>query len=280
MLLANFRQRRLFLQFADALLACLAFISAFALRNLLYHNFNIQLLEPNIGSFLDYLPFLFPLALFTPFVLSYYNFYALGLSQSRAQILNLCFQCAIVLFLIQVLLMFFFKESLSRATFILFIPLCALFFFTRQFALRLLRSRISRSHRHLRNLLLVTDLNEPTTWAEDIRQHPELGFQLSKQLNPSQIDLSTFVETLHSEAIQLVIFDIRKSSLEKVAEELQACEEEGIEVWLSTGLFQTRIAQAKVDYFADRPILIFRSTPTPPSNSSEKPHRPPRGPSP
>jgi exopolysaccharide biosynthesis polyprenyl glycosylphosphotransferase len=245
----------------DCLLACAAFLAAFGLRTMLAESFNISFFESNIGQLKDYSAFLLPLVVSTPVVLSYYNFYSLGISQSRSQILNLCFQCSIILFLIEVLLMFFFKETLSRATFILFVPFCALFLYLRQLALLAIRIQLARSDRRLGNLLLATDYDDKSSWVNDLRQHPELGFRLARKINPGYVELNDFIQILHSESIQLVIFDIKKSSLEKVAEQLQACEEEGIEVWLSTGLFQTRIAQAKVDYFAERPVLIFRSTP-------------------
>ncbi len=261
MLLTNFRQSRIFLQLIDCALACAAFLAAYWLRILLAESMDVRFFETNIGHLKDYTAFLLPLAISTPIVLSYFNFYSLGVIQSRGQILNLCFQCAIVLFLVQVLLMFFFKESLSRATFLFFVPICAFFLFSRQMGLLAIRSQLTKFHRQLRNLLLVTDHTEKTSWGQDLRSHPELGFRLARQIDPGNIELNDFIQLLHQDSIQLVIFDIRKSSLEKVAEELQACEEEGIEVWLSTGIFQTRIARAKVDYFAERPILIFRSTP-------------------
>jgi exopolysaccharide biosynthesis polyprenyl glycosylphosphotransferase len=46
-----------------------------------------------------------------------------------------------------------------------------------------------------------------------------------------------------------------------VTDLIQACELEGIEVWLTSGFIETRVAQMKVESFGGAPILVFRSTP-------------------
>jgi len=261
MLLLKFRQNRIFLQLIDCLVVCLAFILAYTLRSSFFQYLNLSFFESSIGELSDYSIYLIPLFIFTPLILTHFSFYSLGFNPSKSQVLNLCFQSSILLFLIQVLLMFFFKDSLSRTTFVLFIPICATLLFLRQLAILAVRTKLTKSSINLRNLLLVTDREDNTYWAKELKQHPELGFKIAKQINPNHHDLTDFINLLHHDSIQLVIFDIKKTSLDTVSNQLLACEEEGIEVWLSTSLFQTEITSAKVDYFASRPILIFRSTP-------------------
>ena len=51
------------------------------------------------------------------------------------------------------------------------------------------------------------------------------------------------------------MFTLDKSKL------IQACEIEGVEVWLMADFFKTRISQTTLDEFYGRPMLVFRSVP-------------------
>ncbi|MDR2463053.1 MAG: sugar transferase [Verrucomicrobiales bacterium] len=256
---AKHKIRRGILQLSDGLAAGLAFLTALFVRIHLPQGFFFLQLH-DAGFNVNYLWFLMPIALLTAFTHTKIGFYHLGSNQRRGEVLNLCIQTSTFVLVIVVIGMFIGNINfLARSVFLIFIPLCALFLFLRH---ELFRQFIAkRATRQRQNLLLVSDRRSQTNWRTELGEHPEFDLNLAHELQIADADSDHFVRTLHDEAIHLVIFDIRHTSFEKVAQLIRAAEDEGVEAWLTTNLFDTRIAQVKVDYFLNHPVLIFRSTP-------------------
>jgi exopolysaccharide biosynthesis polyprenyl glycosylphosphotransferase len=264
MLLARVRHNRFFLQICDALLACAGLLLAHVIRIQLYYAgqetalFSLPEIDP-IESFLIFLPVLFAL---TPYVTYRLGLYRSTLAPTLSQLLNLCLQASLVLFLALVGFQFLVKLQLSRLVLLLFVPLYCGLLLGRICLVNGLQARHMKSNAADKgNLILVTDRSQPNDWSIYLERNPQWGFRLDCILSPVKLDLESFVKRLHDHNIQLVIFDVRHSRFADVALCIEACEEEGIEAWLAADFLETRIAQARVDYFEYRPILIFRSTP-------------------
>ena len=56
----------------------------------------------------------------------------------------------------------------------------------------------------------------------------------------------------------LLATNIPFGSIEKV---IQACETEGIEVWMLANFFNTQISRTTLDELYGKPVVVFRSTP-------------------
>ncbi len=248
------------LQCADGTVACIAFMLAFYLRSNVGPTVSPVNLT-DIGTLKDYVYWLPSIAFLAPLILTRLGFYNLGANQHKGLVLNICLQASLLLFLLLVVLLFIFKDQQSRLVFMIFVPICTIFLFLRH-VLYLAERRLSyRRKERRKNILLVTDQNGSTGWWKDLENHPEFGLHPAGEVNLATTSKEKFVQTLHNEAIEFVILDVKYSSFEKVVETVKACENEGIEIWLATGLFDTRVAHAKVGYFLDRPVLIFSSTP-------------------
>jgi exopolysaccharide biosynthesis polyprenyl glycosylphosphotransferase len=260
MLLTNARQHRMLLQLADALLACAAFAAAFSIRDYLIADLPV-LSGREVGAFDAYLFFLPILALASPLVLLRLDFYSLSVNQHRPHVANLALQAALVLFLIMVVAQFFLKEQMSRMVFILFVPCYTGLIFAREMAARAWRVRSARTGAHQRALVVVSDRPGATVWQDQIAAHPEYGFRIVKEMQMDALVMEDFLCLLHDEAVELAVFDIRRGSFQRVTDLIQACEQEGIEVWLTSGFIETSVAQMKLESFGGAPILIFRSTP-------------------
>ena len=260
MLFTKQKINRFFLQITDSILACVVFVFAFYLRSFFAPALSTRDLS-SIGTLSDYTHFLPALAILTPLILTRMDFYNLGVSHNKGQILNLCVQSSIFIFLCLIVLQFMLKSLPSRSVFLVFVPLCSLALFLRQQFYLWERSLAYRQKRNRLNMLLVTDRKCVTSWRHELDNHPEFGFRFAREIDLSGTSVEQFVQVLHSEAVQLVVFDVKYSSFQKVVDAITACEDEGIEVLLATSLFDTHIARAKVDYFIDRPVLVFSSTP-------------------
>jgi len=270
MTLSHHKIESFLLQVIDSILACGAFALAFFIRTYgfpqffttLEASFGISSLRlEEIGGFGNYTTFLIPLAVFTPLILFRMRFYLLRSNQTRGQVLNLTLQASLLLFMGLLMTQFILKEQPGRSVFLLFVPLNALILSGRFQLYRAYRVQRSKSKHNLQNALLVSDRKSTAGWHRDFEDHPEFGLHIVREIQPETISIPRFVELLHEESVRLVIFDIKYVSFEKVVDAVRACEDEGIEVWLATGLFETRVAQAKVAYFIDRPVMIFQSTP-------------------
>jgi exopolysaccharide biosynthesis polyprenyl glycosylphosphotransferase len=264
MLLARVRHNRFLLQVCDALLACAALLLAHVIRIQLYHaGLQTSLFTlPEIESFDAFLILLPLLLLLTPYVTYRLGIYRATLTPTLAHLLNLCLQASLILFLALVGFQFLIKLQLSRLALMLFVPCFGTLLFGRIHLANWLQARHLKNNAEAKgNLILVTDRSQPNDWSLYLERNPQWGFRLDCILSPAKLDLEAFVKRLHDYNIQLVIFDVRHSRFADVALCIEVCEEEGIEAWLAADFLETRIAQASVDYFEYRPILIFRSTP-------------------
>ena len=70
-----------------------------------------------------------------------------------------------------------------------------------------------------------------------------------------------FIETLHDETVDIVVFSLDERIIPQVREALLACEAEGVEAWVSADFIQTLFTRVQFDQFAGQPLLIYRTTP-------------------
>ena len=256
---AKHKIRRVSLQVSDGIAATLAFLTALFVRTEMPQDlFFVQLNET--GFSVDYLYFLIPIAVLTPLIHAKIGFYNLGSGQRRGDVLNLCIQTSTFVFICIVCILFIGRINfLARSVFLIFIPFSSLLLYLRHSLYRTILA--NRTVSHSNNLLLISDNQSKTDWQKELNEHPEFGLRLVRAMDAAEISESQFVHTLHDDSIHLVIFDIKYTTFSKVIQLIRASEDEGVETWLSTNLFDTRVAQAKVDYFLNHPVLIFRSTP-------------------
>src|SRR2546430_16538544 len=69
------------------------------------------------------------------------------------------------------------------------------------------------------------------------------------------------LDLVHEHSINGVVLSARHTMFGQVEKVIQACELEGVEVWLLADFFKTQISQTTLDDLEGRPMLVFRSTP-------------------
>jgi exopolysaccharide biosynthesis polyprenyl glycosylphosphotransferase len=79
-------------------------------------------------------------------------------------------------------------------------------------------------------------------------------------MHPEKNTLEEFVHALHEKSAGIVLFEIKPAHLPWATKAIQACEEEGIEAWLSTSFAGTQIAHAHLEEILGRNLLVFRTT--------------------
>lgn len=114
----------------------------------------------------------------------------------------------------------------------------------------------------LRDNIILAGEDEPMR-----RFKASLSPLIRKELNiVSQIHLDrqpieAMVEEMHRHPVSKVILCFQRMEISRAQEAVNACEIEGVEVWLSAGFIQTSIARPAYENFNGHPMLVFRTTP-------------------
>jgi exopolysaccharide biosynthesis polyprenyl glycosylphosphotransferase len=78
-------------------------------------------------------------------------------------------------------------------------------------------------------------------------------------INESSVD--QLVKLLHQRSPSGVILSARHTYFGQVERAIQACELEGVDVWLVADFFRTQISRTTFDELYGRPVIVFRSVP-------------------
>jgi exopolysaccharide biosynthesis polyprenyl glycosylphosphotransferase len=116
---------------------------------------------------------------------------------------------------------------------------------------------------HLRQYILLCGAQTAReSWKARFLAQPGRNFEIKAEFDLRLEGLERFVETLHDEMVDIVVFSLEESIIPRVREALLACEAEGVEAWVSADFIQTLFTRVQFDLFAGQPLLIYRSTPT------------------
>ncbi len=258
MLLGHHRHSRAALQIMDGLLAFSAMFLAYWLRVQILPK-AIPLESREIGQIYVYLPYACLLGLATPIILEKRGFYR-QLAINPANRFASLLEVTLILFLLAVSLIFFFKESPSRLVFLFFVPILTVLLNLRQSIVQKLRQRRQISNESVTNLILVSDTEFSACRWPDLFTDSGSGIRISRQLNPARTSLPDFVQALHEDSAGIVLFEVEPKNLAWSTQAIQACEEEGVEAWLSTRFVGAKIAQAHFEEVLDQNLLVFRTT--------------------
>ena len=257
--LSDVRQVKIWLQLIDGLLSAAAMVMAFALRVYALPRW-IPLESREIGDFVLYLPYVALMGFLAPFVMSrrgvYRSFSARG---QRLNWANL-FEIGLILFLVGISVVFFFKQSPSRFVFILFVPIFFTFLLIRENLYHQFRFFRRREDQASVRLLLATDSAQNTDRWINLFSDSPVGVRLTRTFAAGTGSLEEFVQAIHQDSAGIVLFDVHARNMGWTAEAIKACEEEGVEAWLSTGFVGTQIARAQFEEIMNRNLLVFRST--------------------
>ena len=257
--LSDVRQVRIWLQLIDGLLSAGAMVLAFVIRVYALPRW-IPLESREIGDFVLYLPYVALMGFLAPFIMSRRGVYRSFAARSQTLNWASLFEVGLILFLVGVSVLFFFKQSPSRVVFILFVPIF--------FALLLIRENVYHRFRLLRRkgehasvrLLLATDSAQNSERWVNLFSDSPLGVLLTRTFAAGEGRLEDFVQAIHQDSAGIVLFDVHARNMGWTAEAIKACEEEGVEAWLSTGFVGTQLARAQFEEIMNRNLLVFRST--------------------
>ncbi len=265
------RQREIrngLLRIADGVLFTLGFLLAYFLRSndLLLGFYILDFLTifggtREIESFESFLPLIvltLPLSLVT---LQLVGFYDRSLLPSRSETAWQLFKACTVITVAVVLVMFLFRFQLSRAVIILFGGISFLLMMAKEEALRRYTdSKIGRAQFRQRFILIGT-AEDTQKLHEGTLKEAKANLQIVAELDVNRVSLEEFLRRLHEHSANGVILSAKHTLFGQVEKVIQACELEGVEVWMLADFFHTEISRTILDDFNGRPMMVFRSAP-------------------
>ncbi len=259
----NFYQQ--FLQLTDAVVIGASLWTAHALRFYILNRlvwFDDFPLAPQFANCYWMIALALPLG---PLVLEYMGFYQIqppiGWLRSVGRIAWALFLVLVAIFTC-VIIFRIPQGTISRTAMGLFFLLAMGLLTIRSVLFRLwLKQRGARVH--LRQYILLCGLRKDREhWKQRFLSQPGKNFEIKAEFDLREEGLEGFIETLHDEMVDIVVFSLEENIMPRIREALLACEAEGIEAWVSADFIQTLFTRVQFDQFAGQPLLIYRTTPT------------------
>jgi exopolysaccharide biosynthesis polyprenyl glycosylphosphotransferase len=239
------------------------FTLGFWLAHTVRANWNFEFFweRPEIRPFEDYLWLIPVIFLITPFLLELQGFYNRPLLALRRQTVWQLFWACTWATLIVISVSFLVREQPARAVIILF---GAISFFLvlikEELVRRWMESNVGQEQ--LKRRLLLVGTEEDTRPLRKTLKEPRLeALEIVAEADLANTTIEGLLLLIHEHSVNGVILSAKHIYFGQVEKVIQACELEGVEVWLLADFFKTEISQTTLDDFQGRPMLVFRSTP-------------------
>ncbi len=196
-----------------------------------------------------------------PLILESVGFYQRPLNGSRWETyLMLAKGCCYVTVAL-VLVLFTFKLQLSRLVIglhgvVSFLVMIA----SEEISRSIYQSRFGQIQMKRRMIVVGTE-EDVAALRADLSTTAQEGVEMVGELDIQKTGLSMLVQMLHDKAPNGVILAAKHTYFGDIEAVIQACELEGVEVWLLADFFKPQISQTTLDDFRGRPVLVFRSAP-------------------
>ena len=125
---------------------------------------------------------------------------------------------------------------------------------------RWLLTNVGRAQLAMRIILVGSDRDREKLRA-DLEAIPDASFVIKSELDINKASGEELVEMLHEHSANGVVVSAAHTYFGQLEAVIQACELEGVQLWLCADFFKTQISQTSVDDFYGRPMLVFRSAP-------------------
>src|SRR5207247_11383514 len=119
-------------------------------------------------------------------------------------------------------------------------------------------------------LLLVGAAEDTQPVRAKLKAQPHDGIEILAEVNMAETPTERLLDLVHQHSANGVVLSARHTMFGQVEKVIQACELEGVEVWLLADFFKTQISTDLDDVERCR-MLVFRSTPDAPWQSLGKP---------
>ena len=90
-------------------------------------------------------------------------------------------------------------------------------------------------------MLVTESVEDADRWVNSFSDTP-VGIQVTRIFPVESGTIEDFAKALHEDSAGIVLFEVGTRHMNWTAQAIKACEEEGVEAWLSTDFVGTQIA--------------------------------------
>jgi len=264
--------------FSDLALITAAFFAAFFIRDLVLPVVAPAQFPTGLFPLTAYLK-IYPLVLiiFSVLLFSYHSYHShrtVALTREAITIFRVVIAGNVLLATIAYLVPL---SQLSRAWFILFAGLSAIFLVAEKIFVRILARYVRSKGLNYRTLLIVGTGRRALEIAGMIEAHKYWGYKLlgfvtdghrlpnnwaSYRIFGSVPDLKRVLESPKTEPIDEIVFAVTRKKLDEMKQIFLMCEELGIRTRVAMNFFHNRVARIELEELEGVPFLTFTTTPS------------------
>jgi len=211
------------------------------------------------------------LLLFTaPITLNTQGFYSQSYWTSRKQVFWLITKATMIVTLGIILGIFALKIQLTRSVIILFAIICIMLMLIKEEIWQFIQNKRMGRPDSQKRLILLGSESETREMLERIGDRKNKNYRVMMEFNINRDPINELVQNLHKHSANVVLINAGHTKFDLIEKVINACELEGVEVWLAADFFNTQIARTTVDDFQGVPLLVFQTTPAPSLQSLTK----------
>ena len=211
------------------------------------------------------------LLLFTaPITLNTQGFYSQSYWTSRKQVFWLITKATMIVTLGIILGIFALKIQLTRSVIILFAIICIMLMLIKEEIWQFIQNKRMGRPDSQKRLILLGSESETREMLERIGDGKNKNYRVMMKFNINRDPINELVQNLHKHSANVVLINAGHTKFDLIEKVINACELEGVEVWLAADFFNTQIARTTVDDFQGVPLLVFQTTPAPSLQSLTK----------
>jgi len=246
-------------QLKDAVLFALALYVAYLLRA----SIDFQILEQRgLSPFASFAWLYLMIVPVAPYVLELQGFYHRPLLGSRAITAWLLFKGCVFVTLGVIVIMFLLNmKELNRTVIVFFGVTSFVLVFISEEVLRWgYRSSYGQSQLKKTVMLIGTE-QDTAKMKADLATRTDESLEVVAEVDINQCSVEQIVRLLHERSPNGVILSGKHTYFGQIEKAIQACEIEGVDVWLVADFFRTQISRTSFDELYGRPVIVFRSVP-------------------
>lgn len=198
---------------------------------------------------------------FAPISLEAQGFYNRPMLPSRRQTAWQLFWGSAWMTIGVILTTFLLREQPARSVIIFFGAISFVLVFGKEEVLRRWAQTKIGQAQLKRRLILVGTSEDTQQLRRELKRRSHDGIEVVANHDLSEGSVGQLVELLHEHSANGIVLSPRNTIFGEIEKTIQACELEGVEVWLLADFFRTQISKTSLDDFYGRPMLVFRTVP-------------------
>lgn len=221
----------------------------------------------NLESFVPLMVLTVPLSLV---LLEMQGFYDRPLLPSRRETAWQLFKACTLITIAVVMVLFLARMQLSRAVIILFGIISFVLVMLKEEAFRRFAASQMGQAQFRRRFILIGTPEDTGRLSQKVLEGKKTDLHVVGELDVNKTSMEEFLGMLHEQSANGVLLSAKHTYFGQVEKVIQACEIEGVEVWMLADFFHTEISRTILDEFNGHPMMVFRSAPDAPWQSVAK----------